>query len=701
MKILESLKQSLRKYYVFALLIMMLCILFGISATYFFQIKHHSDYQNPKAVQGVFDYSNIDFNLQKYTSLEGEVEFYWEQLLTPKDFKHDSESLKPYFQTIPKAWNDLVVNGKKVGRNGYGTYRFKILVPSPGLYSLKIKEFESAFHIWINSKDYGGAGKVGTRKKDMVPSWQRQEYNFQVDGDSVEVILQISNFQHRLGGASEIMLFGSEHSIKKVKSLRVTIEAFLIGMLAILLIYHLTIYHYRRVDKSVYYFSLTSLFFLLRMSTTGEKLLLDFFSFLPWAVTIRIEYISIPMIGFALVNFIYQLLPENIPVWFKRSINMITLVLSAVIIFTPASVFTYVALLTPILTGYLIIGMFIFLLKAVIQKKKNALGLFWSLTFMYVAMINDVLVYFNVIDSSYLLPFGLITLILTQAFIISRNFSLAYLQVEELSKELEKHAEELEEIVSQRTRKLEERNSEIEIQKNKIETQAEILNQTNQKLLELDKFKKEMTNMMVHDLKNPLANIIGFMQLPEITEKTRGLVQASGQDMQNMIQNILDVTKYEQTELKIHPDKHALYELADTAFKQNEYNIKLRSIHVENTISKDLVLNVDKKLLIRVFSNIISNATKYLSDNGVIRVSSELEGNSCKVSIYNSGEPIPENKLQDIFDIYAQASSHSYSTGIGLAFCKMAVKAHGGEIGVISKENEGVTFWFSLPVTSN
>jgi signal transduction histidine kinase len=316
-------------------------------------------------------------------------------------------------------------------------------------------------------------------------------------------------------------------------------------------------------------------------------------------------------------------------------------------------------------------------------------------------MVNDVLTYLGVINSSYLLPFGLIILMLTQAFIISRNQSLAFVQVENLSDQLEQHAEELEEIVSQRTRKLEERNSEIEIQKNKIETQAEILNQTNQKLLELDKFKKEMTNMMVHDLKNPLANIIGFMQLPEITDKTRGLIQASGQDMQNMIQNILDVTKYEETEIQINPDTHFLRQLADAAVKQNEFNIKLRSINIENAIPEDLKLTVDKKLMIRVFSNIISNATKYLSDKGLIRISSTLEGNLCKISIYNSGEPIPQDKLQGIFDIYTQASSHSYSTGIGLAFCKMAVKAHGGEIGVISKENEGVTFWFTLPVTGD
>jgi signal transduction histidine kinase len=437
------------------------------------------------------------------------------------------------------------------------------------------------------------------------------------------------------------------------------------------------------------------------LSTTGEKLLIGLFKFIPWAVAIRLEYISLPLTGIFLVAFIAELLPENIPLWFKRSINYTAIVLSVLIVFLPATIFTYSIIAISVITLYLVLGLFIFLLKAHIQQRPHALGLFLSFTLVFFVMVNDVLTYLGVINSSYLLPFGLIILMLTQAFIISRNQSLAFVQVENLSDQLEQHAEELEEIVSQRTRKLEERNSEIEIQKNKIETQAEILNQTNQKLLELDKFKKEMTNMMVHDLKNPLANIIGFMQLPEITDKTRGLIQASGQDMQNMIQNILDVTKYEETEIQINPDTHFLRQLADAAVKQNEFNIKLRSINIENAIPEDLKLTVDKKLMIRVFSNIISNATKYLSDKGLIRISSTLEGNLCKISIYNSGEPIPQDKLQGIFDIYTQASSHSYSTGIGLAFCKMAVKAHGGEIGVISKENEGVTFWFTLPVTGD
>ena len=691
MKKATNIKDFFSKYYVFVLLVFVFLILFAVSLVYYSQLRHHTNYKNPEAIQGVFDYTDIDFNKQKYTGLHGEVEFYWDQLLTPEDFGSRSDSLQIHYIEIPEAWNRFTVDGKTIGSQGYGTYHFKILVNSPGLYSLKIKEFESAFNIWINSKDYGGAGTVASNKKDMVPSWRRQEFNFYVDNDSIDVILQISNYQHRLGGASEIILFGLERSIRTVKTFRMIIEAFLMGILAILLIYHLTIYHYRKADKSVYYFSLAAFFFILRLSTTGEKLLLDIFSFIPWSVAIRIEYISIPLIGYALINFIYDLLPQNIPVWFKRSINIIALVLSVIVIFLPASIFTYIAIITPILTAYLVIGMFTILLKAVIQKKENALGLFGGFLLLFGMMINDVLFYFNIVESAYLLPFGLIILMLTQAFIISRNSSLAYRKVEELSKELEKHAEELEVIVDKRT---------LELKK-----QAKTLDETNKKLIELDTFKKEMTRMMVHDLKNPLSNMIGLIQLPELTNNIRELVSHSGNEMQNLIQNILDVTKFEETKLELYPGSAMIYDLTDAAYRQNEFNISLNSIRFENMVPKDLMVTVDVDLFVRVFSNIISNAIKFQHGGGRIRVSSELtkEQNKkfCKISIFNNGEAIPEDKLEAIFDvynqIYAQRGEFKYSTGIGLTFCKMVVEAHGGKIAARNEKN-GVTFWFTIPV---
>lgn len=699
---------SLKKNYTLLLVGTILILMLMISNIFITQLLSTGKISYPKATKGILDYSNIPFSSTSFSKLEGEVEFYWDKLLEPSDFEEKNKNLTPHYIEIPSEWNGFEVDGKKIGAFGYGTYRFKIFVPSPGIYSLKISEFESAFHIWINSQDFGGAGEVGTSKKEMRPSWQRQEFDFYVSDDTIEIILQISNFQHRLGGASEPILFGKAESLRRLKSIRLSIETFLLGLLTILVLYHLTLYHYRQKDKSILYFSLLTLSILLRLSTTGEKILIEFFPMIPWGVAVRIEYLSLPLMGIYLTTFLYHMLPNSIPLWFKKSISIMAISISMVILFLPSYIFTYTSLIILALSSFLILGLFIFLFKAVLKKQRNSIGLFLGYLILCLSMINDILFYLHIIQSVFLLPFGLIFLLFIQSIIISKNTSLAYMKVEELSKELEDRAIELEDIVSERTHELIKQNNEIQIQKNKIEDAVTILDQTNKKLLDLNTFKKEMTNMMVHDLKNPLGNIIGLLQLPKMTDNTRKLAINSGREMQELIQNILDVTKYEKTKLAVHYEQVLLYQLVETAYRQNEFMIYINSIKFENLVPKDLKISLDKELIIRVFSNIISNATKYQNQNGIIRVSSELvkENNKdyYKINLFNTGERIPEDKLEAIFDIYHQVYSgygqHAYSTGIGLTFCKMAVEAHGGKIGVISDEETGVNFWITLPINT-
>lgn len=703
---MKSFKDKLKYNLTLVLIASILIGLLWVSGIYFFQLKPKENHIQTFAQKGEFDYSKIDFTQQNYTQLNGEVEFYWEKFLYPKDFESTNDTLSPQYLEIFSEWNKLVVNGQKIGPMGYGTYHFTIHVNSPGLYAFKINEFESAFHIWINSQDFGGAGKVGKSKKDMQASWQRQEYDFYVADSIVDVVLQVSNFHHRLGGTSEPILFGGSKSLRKFKSIRLSIETFLLGLLTILTLYHLTLYHYRRTDKSILFFSLMSLSILLRLSTTGEKLILNFFPSISWEIAVRIEYISLPLIGMFLTSFLYYMLPKNIPFWFKKTIYIIALSLSAIILFLPSSIFTYTSLLISGLSVIFVFSLFIFLFKAVIQKKENAKGLFGGYFFLFIVMINDILFYLGLINSSFLLPFGLIIFLFIQTFIISRNTSIAYLQVEQLSKKLERHTEKLEDLISERTKALQIQNNEIKLKNNRIEDQADILYQTNHQLIELNKFKNKMTNMMVHDLKNPLGNIIGLLNLSKMTDNTRKLASTSGNDMLNLIQNILDVTKYEETKLKTHNESVLLHDLAEIAYHQNEFVITLNSIKYENLIPEDFQVNVDKNLIIRVFSNIISNATKYQNLNGLIRLSVEQieeENHSFnKIHIFNTGESIPKDKQDAIFNIYNQIyinhQDHKYSTGIGLTFCKIAVEAHGGKIGVFSEEGVGVDFWFTLPI---
>ncbi len=110
----------------------------------------------------------------------------------------------------------------------------------------------------------------------------------------------------------------------------------------------------------------------------------------------------------------------------------------------------------------------------------------------------------------------------------------------------------------------------------------------------------------------------------------------------------------------------------------------------------------DSELLRRILVNIIGNAIKFSPEGGAIRVSVRAEHRSVRVMVTDQGPGIPAEYHDKIFDKFGQVESRQtgrkYSTGLGLAFCKMAVEAQGGRIGLDSEIGAGSTFWFTLPI---
>jgi len=213
---------------------------------------------------------------------------------------------------------------------------------------------------------------------------------------------------------------------------------------------------------------------------------------------------------------------------------------------------------------------------------------------------------------------------------------------------------------------------------------------------EINNVKTELTQMLVHDLKNPLTAIIAS------TENGTGQqVKQAGNTMLNLIMNILDVSKFESQKMELRKTTISAQELIVKAKMQVEYSLKSKNIELKTIVDENFVFNIDIDLAVRVFVNIITNSIKYTQSNYPIEIRISKEINDfATITIKDNGMGIPADKLQYIFDKYEQADrSIAYSTGIGLSFCKMAVEAHGGSIGALSIENEGTTLWFTLPVT--
>ena len=254
------------------------------------------------------------------------------------------------------------------------------------------------------------------------------------------------------------------------------------------------------------------------------------------------------------------------------------------------------------------------------------------------------------------------------------------------------------------------------------------VNAQKEKLQELDNFKEAMTGMIVHDLKNPLNAIIGLSSMnPE--DEMMQMVNSAGNQMLNLVLNILDVQKFENTNVKLNLSEASLYELADEAYRQVSLLIKQKKQILNINIFPQTIIRTDAEITVRVFVNMLTNAIKYTPSGGRISINQEAivftEGDYnknqlipdslktqfkfqtplCLVSVSDTGQGIPADKLHLVFEKFGQVeakkSGSVRSTGLGMTFCKMVVEAHGGAIWITSEVGKGTNFYFTLPFVRN
>jgi len=241
-------------------------------------------------------------------------------------------------------------------------------------------------------------------------------------------------------------------------------------------------------------------------------------------------------------------------------------------------------------------------------------------------------------------------------------------------------------------------------QKNiEITNQSAELSIKNAKLVELSKFKDIMNSFLVHDLKNPLNTIININSNANVIEQFN-TVKKAGKQMLNLVLNLLDISKYENKSLKLSFEESFLSQIINNAFTNVTYLASQKSIAFRSQFITDYKLNIDTSIIDRVFVNIFSNAINFSKSGSNIDIFADVvEGNFLKIIVKDYGEGIDAEFLPHIFDRFSQAKKAqtrlTSSTGIGLTFCKMAIEAHSGQIGVDSETGKGSSFWFTLPLS--
>ena len=234
---------------------------------------------------------------------------------------------------------------------------------------------------------------------------------------------------------------------------------------------------------------------------------------------------------------------------------------------------------------------------------------------------------------------------------------------------------------------------EINTQKEEIIAQSEFLKTTNHKLVQLDRMKEDLTQMLIHDLKTPLSTVLLQSDNKEI--------QKAGKQMFQMVSNILDVQRFEEAKMDIQKTEWYLSEVINEVREQTAVLLEEKKLSLMIHPGKDAMVLADRDLVSRVLTNLLSNAIKHSPFGGAVKIFTEsVDSQQIQVFVEDNGKGISPEYMGHIFDKYHTKNTtsdfYNSSTGLGLTFCKMVIEAHHHEIGVNSEINKGALFWFTL-----
>lgn len=631
----------------------------------------------PKVEQGVLDLRNWDFETDGPVSLTGDWEFYWKRLLKSEDFFEPSNlPERTGYLRLPGLWNDFKIEGEKLPAKGYATFRVIALIDEPAKdLSVKIRDVYSAFTLFVNNKKLGSCGVVSRDFKNSYDQTIQKVFDFDLSEDKAEIIFQISNYTVIYGGSPQIIQLGRKENIHFIREKGLATDLFLLGSILIMALYHLGLFILRRKNRSSLYFALHCL----GVAIYGTLINECFFTFLFPQVSMDLVMRAVLFSGsFAfiwLIAFIHSIFPRDYPDILLKINTIFMGIMFLISIFAPTYIYSVAHIPFQIVMLLVTVWSIGVLLVACFRKRPGALIIFTGFVILFLTMLNDVLYYHVIIETTYLISFGLFIFIFSQAFMLSLKFNTAFIDVENLS--------------------------------SKLETK-------NIKLLELDRLKDDFLAKTSHELSTPLHGITGIAE--SLIDKHKGSISkdmvsslnfviSSATRLSVLINDILDFSKLKHQDIKLVKNYVDIRSCADLVLTLVRPMVGQKRLALINHISDNLpAVYADENRLQQILVNLVANAVKFTQD-GSVDIGAEKKDKYIEVRIRDTGIGIPDDKLKDIFISFEQVESSFsrkyHGTGLGLTISKHLVELHGGSIHVESVLNEGTTVTFTLPAAAD
>jgi signal transduction histidine kinase len=246
--------------------------------------------------------------------------------------------------------------------------------------------------------------------------------------------------------------------------------------------------------------------------------------------------------------------------------------------------------------------------------------------------------------------------------------------------------------------------------KKTIVLQNQELKKQRQKLDEINATKDKFFSIIAHDLKNPIA---GFLELTDLltenydelshneSKELISLMNKNSKHLFALLENLLHWSRAQTGNISFSPQLFKLNIAVDETVSLLKMNMESKKVVLINKIPDSLMVKADFNMLNTVLRNLISNAVKFSHPQKTIELGAKETDNHIEVFIKDQGVGVPESDQEKLFsighNIARNGTANEKGTGLGLLVCKEFIERHQGEIWLESKENQGTTFYFTLP----
>ncbi|WP_175428298.1 hybrid sensor histidine kinase/response regulator [Bacillus solimangrovi] len=675
--------------------IIIIGLILAILFLHFLNPVTNSNPSAPTANKGIIDLTNWNFYNDGLVSLNGNWEFYENELLEPSFFSRNE--LNNNYQHVPSIGNQQR-RSSVINKDGFGTYRLKVMLNdehNDQLFGLKINDIRMAHKLFINNHLIGQSGEPSNNlETQQIGNIPYVKY-FPISQSSFDIVIQVSKYDYYDGGIIGDIEFGLQEDISKLQLVSYGTDLSIIFVLLLFCVYHMSIY-FIKVKRDMYYLY-NGLFFLcllISYSCRSEKLFMLFFPSFSIDIAYKIQDISAYSAILLIFGFLHALDSTLLSRRAMRIVCSLLMIYPLIVLLFPYNIYTHIEMVILFFSGGCLIFIFFKLVwvfykrEYEVEKRELLLlsSIFIFLFFMYFGTINffDIMVALTgefvnweaiTKTRSQIIYFlgqyreiSIVIFVAVMYILLALRYTHTFGKLEHLSA----------------------------------------------KLISMNKMKDEFLAKTSHELKTPLHGIINISsyllekkdRMSHNQRENLTLIHDTSIKLSNLVNDLIDVSRLKNGGLNLHISHVDIKVSTQIVFDVLAFEVRGKDIELVNKIHPSTLVEADENRLRQILYNLIQNAIKH-TEQGEITVSSQLVEDTLYIYVEDTGIGIPIEKREEIFSYFEQhdqlmLDGNYQSMGLGLYISRQLVGKMNGVIWVDwSEVGKGSRFCFTLPIVQN